>query len=121
MRRCAYAASNEVCSTERPSRVHNRGIAQQFTAFLCGELEWPADRSKDVPDDALPFPCVGLLRDALVRDSSPLAAPAWLSEADDSRFRVEARYYEKLAGKTVRFKRCPVNVRSPPAIAATVE
>lgn len=55
----------------------------------------------------LAVPCVACCVMALVRNSSGLPTPTWLSESDNSRFRIEARYYEKLPGKAVRCKLCP--------------
>jgi pyruvate formate lyase activating enzyme len=55
----------------------------------------------------LAVPCVACCAVALTRSSFGLTG-AWAPEADSaSRFKVEARFYEKLPGKTVRCKLCP--------------
>ena len=56
----------------------------------------------------LAFPCAAACVMALARDSIAIPVRAWAAaEEDDSRFRVEARFYEKLPGKMVRCKLCP--------------
>ena len=56
----------------------------------------------------LAFPCAAACAMALSRDSIAIPVRAWApAEEDDSRFRVEARFYEKLPGKMVRCKLCP--------------
>ena len=56
----------------------------------------------------LAVPCVACCAMAMVRDSFGVPSSAWISEPDnDSRFRVEARFYDKLPGKSVRCKLCP--------------
>ena len=47
----------------------------------------------------LAFPCAAACVMALARDSIAIPVRAWAAaEEDDSRFRVEARFYEKLPG-----------------------
>jgi pyruvate formate lyase activating enzyme len=56
---------------------------------------------------AVTFPCLAACAAASVRNwwDLPFAAP--LAADDDSRFRVEARFYEKLPGKRIQCKLCP--------------
>ena len=75
----------------------------------------------DLPDrrtflKTLTGPGVACCVMALVRNSSGLPTPAWLSESDDSGFRVEARNYEKPPGKRVLASCVRVSVLSPPVI-----
>ena len=56
----------------------------------------------------LAFPCAVACAAALTQKCFAVSAPSWASgEEDDSRFRVEARFYEKLPNKLVRCKLCP--------------
>jgi pyruvate formate lyase activating enzyme len=75
-----------------------------FASALCSTPELP-DRRTFLK--TLTVPCVACCVMMLVRNSSGLLAPAWSSESDGSRFRVEARYYEKLPNKAIRCKLCP--------------
>ena len=51
----------------------------------------------------LAFPCAMACAAAVARNCAAIPVPPWAaSEEDDSRFRVDARFYEKLPGKTVR-------------------
>jgi len=53
----------------------------------------------------LAFPCAAACAMALTRNSFALTSASWGSgNEDDSRYRVEARFYEKLPDKTVRCK-----------------
>jgi pyruvate formate lyase activating enzyme len=67
----------------------------------------------EVPDrrlflKMLALPCAAACVMALARDSIAVPVRAWAAaEEDDSRFRIEARFYEKLPGKMVRCKLCP--------------
>ena len=57
---------------------------------------------------AMAFPCAAACVIAFARNSFALSTGNWGSPGnDDSRFRVEARFYEKLPDKMVRCKLCP--------------
>src|SRR5512135_1228205 len=53
------------------------------------------------------LPCLATCVAACLRSNSAFALEAPSLADDDVRFRVEARFYEKLAGKNVRCKLCP--------------
>src|SRR5208337_761595 len=56
----------------------------------------------------LAFPCAAACAMALTRNCLSLPIGTWGTPVeDDSRYRVEARFYEKLSDKTVRCKLCP--------------
>lgn len=56
----------------------------------------------------LTFPCAAACALALTRKGFSLPTGLWgTAGKDDSRYRVEARFYEKLPDKTVRCKLCP--------------
>lgn len=56
---------------------------------------------------AVTLPCLAACAAAGVQRWFALPLSASLPAEDDSRFRVEARFYEKLTGKNVRCKLCP--------------
>jgi pyruvate formate lyase activating enzyme len=57
---------------------------------------------------AMAFPCAAACVIALARNSFALSTGNWGGPGnDDSRYRVEARFYEKLPDKMVRCKLCP--------------
>jgi len=56
----------------------------------------------------LAIPCVAACAMALTRNYFAIPVRGWAAaHEDDSHFRVEARFYEKLPNKTVRCKLCP--------------
>ena len=56
----------------------------------------------------LAVPCAVACAAAIARNCFAIPLPSWAAaEENDSRFRVEARFYEKLPGKMVRCKLCP--------------
>ena len=56
----------------------------------------------------LAFPCAAACALAFTRNSFSLASANWgVAGEDDSRYRVEARFYEKLPDKMIRCKLCP--------------
>ena len=78
--------------------------ASFFSALSSGE-ELP-DRRTFLK--TLAVPCAACCALALVRNSFALGSSGWFAETvNDSQFRVEARYYEKLPNKAVRCKLCP--------------
>jgi len=66
----------------------------------------PPDRREFLK--TLAFSCAAACVMGAARDSHGITLGPWAeSQEDDSRFRVEARFYEKLPDKTVRCKLCP--------------
>jgi pyruvate formate lyase activating enzyme len=106
----AANASHALCHSllqglhpERESidRVSDLGFSVPLRAIAAA----PTDRRTFLK--AATIPCLAACA-ATCLHSSPLLALGAPSQADDdARFRVEARFYEKLTGKNVRCKLCP--------------
>ena len=77
----------------------------EFTSRLSQITAAPSDRRTFLK--AVTFPCLAACAAAWAHNSFALPLEAAAVAEDDSRFRVEARFYEKLPGKNVRCKLCP--------------
>ncbi len=84
---------------ESIDRVSELGV------FIPGILDPPTDRRTFLKVATLPCLTAGVA--ACLRSRSAFAFDAPLTGENDARFRVEARFYEKLPGRDVRCKLCP--------------
>ena len=74
-------------------------------SFAPASLAAPTDRRTFLKVSTLP--CVAACAAVCLRSTSAHGLAMFSVAEDDSRFRVEARFYEKLPGKTVRCHLCP--------------
>ena len=89
-------------SSPSPRRNHELEGSESDLGFSV--LLPPADRRTFLKAAALP--CLAACAVACLR-GTPASALAASAKEDDARFRVEARFYEKLPGKNVRCHLCP--------------
>lgn len=76
-----------------------------FTVLLSATAAAPTDRRTFLK--AATLPCLAACAAACLHSTPAAALATSAIEPDDARFRVEARFYEKLPGKNVRCKLCP--------------
>ncbi len=82
-------------------RVSEVGFSFPLSAIAAA----PTDRRTFLK--AATLPCLAACAAACLRSTPAAALATSAVEADDARFRLEARFYEKLPGKSVRCKLCP--------------
>src|SRR5512146_766144 len=76
-----------------------------FAVLLSATAAAPTDRRTFLK--AATLPCLAACAAACLHSTPAAALATSAIEPDDARFRVEARFYEKLPGKNVRCKLCP--------------
>jgi pyruvate formate lyase activating enzyme len=106
----ATNSTNAVChsrlrSFHQQPELIDRVSDVGFSVPLSAVAGAPTDRRTFLK--AATLPCLAVCAAACFRGDSAAALDWSSAPEDDARFRVEARFYEKLPGKNVRCKMCP--------------
>jgi len=102
-------ATHALCQS-RPHGFHQHDLIDSvsepgFSVPLTSLAAAPTDRRTFLK--AATLPCLAACAAACLRSNSAWALATPSTSNDDARFRKEARFYEKLTGKTVQCKLCP--------------